>query len=200
MKDRRLILPVEWSKILNVLLRIEWIPSRQQYIGRKAPLIVDAKARRKTFENSDWSSSLKTSVDDLVRDGFYYVGPYDCVACCYCGLILCDWLTHERPLPKHQRVGKFCILLDLRFRHLVRDMLEECNVELQLTDMDQNKVEKDVTIGSDVSKCVVCLENDRVTVTLPCKHLAACRECSNRLTKCPVCRTPVFAYIHIYNP
>ena len=41
-------------------------------------------------------------------------------------------------------------------------------------------------------KCVVCLENDRDHVVLPCAHLCVCAACATTVTAlCPVCRTNV---------
>ena len=41
--------------------------------------------------------------------------------------------------------------------------------------------------------CVVCRENDRSILFLPCKHCICCLECSNNLytNKCPTCRTDI---------
>jgi hypothetical protein len=36
--------------------------------------------------------------------------------------------------------------------------------------------------------CVVCLEREREVVLHPCRHYCLCIECSNSLSKCPICR------------
>ena len=36
--------------------------------------------------------------------------------------------------------------------------------------------------------CVVCLDREREVVLDPCRHYCLCRECSNSLSKCPMCR------------
>ena len=38
--------------------------------------------------------------------------------------------------------------------------------------------------------CIVCCEAARDTF-LNCGHLVACRACAERLSACPVCRTPI---------
>ena len=39
--------------------------------------------------------------------------------------------------------------------------------------------------------CTVCAKNPKSTVLMPCRHLCACTDCSNTLTKCPVCSAVV---------
>lgn len=49
--------------------------------------------------------------------------------------------------------------------------------------------------------CVVCMDQPRSVLLLPCKHLALCEACSKELQssggtgECPVCRVPVAQYI-----
>ena len=47
--------------------------------------------------------------------------------------------------------------------------------------------------------CVVCLENPRGTVLIPCGHVCMCLVCSDGITQCPVCRTEVNRIIKTYN-
>lgn len=46
-------------------------------------------------------------------------------------------------------------------------------------------------------RCVVCLSKDRDVLTLPCRHLATCYECCDRLKKCPVCRAVIWLTISV---
>ena len=41
------------------------------------------------------------------------------------------------------------------------------------------------------STCVVCLDREREVVLNPCRHYSLCRECSNSLDICPMCRAPI---------
>ncbi len=36
--------------------------------------------------------------------------------------------------------------------------------------------------------CVVCLDNHRNTVFVPCGHLVTCNACSIEINECPICR------------
>lgn len=46
--------------------------------------------------------------------------------------------------------------------------------------------------------CVICCENDRDALYLPCKHNTACVRCSKNLRECPICRTKIEDFIKIY--
>jgi hypothetical protein len=50
--------------------------------------------------------------------------------------------------------------------------------------------------------CTVCLERDRDTLLLPCRHLVACGPCAWQLKKrslvCPTCRQPIKGFLKIY--
>merc|ERR1711964_715561 len=43
--------------------------------------------------------------------------------------------------------------------------------------------------------CVVCIDNPKDTVVLPCRHMCMCSECAqavrNQRGKCPMCRTDI---------
>ena len=46
--------------------------------------------------------------------------------------------------------------------------------------------------------CVVCWENPRTVVFLPCKHLQVCELCAKGLAQCPSCRAGVVDIFKIY--
>ncbi|KAL3141998.1 hypothetical protein ABBQ32_004641 [Trebouxia sp. C0010 RCD-2024] len=49
--------------------------------------------------------------------------------------------------------------------------------------------------------CVICLNKDRDTTVLPCRHMCMCHECAQELrkqtSKCPICRNHVESLLHI---
>ena len=49
-----------------------------------------------------------------------------------------------------------------------------------------------------INSCVICCENDKDCVYMPCKHNAACIKCSKNLKECPICRLKIDDYIRIY--
>jgi len=53
----------------------------------------------------------------------------------------------------------------------------------------------------DLSSCVICMDNKRTHVIIPCLHLVYCESCSkdSKLgTRCPICRTVVMSIKSIY--
>ena len=41
----------------------------------------------------------------------------------------------------------------------------------------------------DEKLCIICFNNERKSVFLPCGHLTCCSECTEKISKCPICRT-----------
>lgn len=48
------------------------------------------------------------------------------------------------------------------------------------------------------NNCVVCFENERDALYLPCKHNVVCLKCSKMMRECPVCREKIVDTIKIY--
>ena len=47
-------------------------------------------------------------------------------------------------------------------------------------------------------ECVICLEEARAVVFLPCKHIACCEKCAKAIKNCPVCRTAVESILQVF--
>lgn len=48
------------------------------------------------------------------------------------------------------------------------------------------------------TKCVVCWDNERDCLIMPCRHNASCTKCTKMLKTCPICRMTVKDIIKIY--
>ena len=48
----------------------------------------------------------------------------------------------------------------------------------------------------DADECVVCMSEPKSIILMPCRHVCVCFECVQLLDKCPVCRAPLWAYVH----
>jgi len=48
--------------------------------------------------------------------------------------------------------------------------------------------------------CCICLQNERTTLILPCRHMCLCSSCGedDRLAKCPICRTSIDSMMEIF--
>eukprot|EP00854_Cymbomonas_tetramitiformis_P015761 gene15761-18689_t len=67
---------------------------------------------------------------------------------------------------------------------------------------EMQEAERAAATNYIIHPCVVCLDNRKDTVFLPCKHVCACAECTVRLEQsqgqgflCPVCREVVKEYV-----
>ena len=52
--------------------------------------------------------------------------------------------------------------------------------------------------GLENSKCVVCWDNERDCLIMPCRHNASCVKCTKGLKSCPICRNVLQDIIRIY--
>ncbi|CAE7025460.1 LUL3 [Symbiodinium natans] len=46
--------------------------------------------------------------------------------------------------------------------------------------------------------CVVCLEAPRKILLMPCRHVCCCKDCAERLERCPVCRTETTSLAEVF--
>lgn len=53
-------------------------------------------------------------------------------------------------------------------------------------------------LREDATKCVVCIENMRSHVLIPCGHLCVCDGCGETLQACPLCRTAVVSRHRVF--
>ena len=50
------------------------------------------------------------------------------------------------------------------------------------------------------TQCIICFKPySRSVLFLPCKHYQCCSACSNQLTSCPSCRSPILEAIRVYH-
>ena len=50
----------------------------------------------------------------------------------------------------------------------------------------------------DNPKCVICWDNEKDCLIMPCRHNASCIKCTKVLKNCPICRNPLKNIIKIY--
>lgn len=62
---------------------------------------------------------------------------------------------------------------------------EKSNVHL----LQEKKPEEGFKDMEDV--CIICCENPKTGVILPCKHNFMCMKCTQGLRICPICRNPI---------
>lgn len=53
------------------------------------------------------------------------------------------------------------------------------------------KIDVKVFDVSDTPECVVCMENTKDYVFIPCGHFCSCAACTEKLKECPICRSSI---------
>lgn len=51
----------------------------------------------------------------------------------------------------------------------------------------------------DGNTCVVCLDNPRNVLLMPCAHMVLCRDCAVNLRDCPTCRAKIRQQVQVYS-
>lgn len=58
----------------------------------------------------------------------------------------------------------------------------------------------DENLPSEV-RCIVCMENPREIILLPCKHVCLCEDCAEKISRmCPVCNKRIEGKRAVYLP
>lgn len=56
----------------------------------------------------------------------------------------------------------------------------------------------DEVSASSQFRCVVCFENQREILFLPCRHVVVCRACNSRLRECCLCRREIIGVYYVF--
>jgi L-lactate utilization protein LutB len=61
------------------------------------------------------------------------------------------------------------------------------------------KISKQESEEKNESYCIICLDNKKNIVFLPCAHFVSCMECGLSMKNCPVCRTKIQATVRTFS-
>jgi len=78
------------------------------------------------------------------------------------------------------------------------DVKEEPEKELK-ENVDDHTDTKCGEDDSDDIRCVVCTENKRCIIFIPCVHSACCIGCAKQITECPICRSTFEKKLFFHN-
>jgi hypothetical protein len=79
----------------------------------------------------------------------------------------------------------------LSLDHTLNNNIERVANQLGMPMNDRfvtNNLQLKVEDDAKEKPCVVCLDNRRKTITMPCTHQTMCVSCANKTTECPICR------------
>lgn len=150
---------------------------------------------------NSWPLALKQRPTDFVESGLFYTGNGDRVVCFSCGLGLKNWDPDDIPIIEHAKYTLSCQYLDhLKGEQFVPNVKRDfAQKEAAVTSASTSTIELEENIDTK-NKCVVCYENDKEFVFIPCGHLATCAKCSFSMELCPICRTVITRKQRVYNP
>ena len=69
--------------------------------------------------------------------------------------------------------------------------------KISLINPEGNKNEKK-EIKDENNRCSICLDKNKCMLFLPCKHVSCCKECAEKLDRCPLCRNLIESKTIIY--
>mmetsp|Transcript_19890 Transcript_19890/g.41324 ORF Transcript_19890/g.41324 Transcript_19890/m.41324 type:complete len:553 (-) Transcript_19890:71-1729(-) len=99
----------------------------------------------------------------------------------------CDRIDESIALMESIRLGTDDLVVQARaLAEELRPLQVMSKLERQLS--DRNRKLDEATEKLDATICVVCMQEQRSCVIMPCAHLVTCTSCSDRLTSCPICR------------
>ena len=124
-------------------------------------------------------------------------------------------LPYTPPFFKHEIVATV-VGMDLYDRNYINYVLEKHGTEMytsvaaflcDLAKYERRTSRKELLDLREERKslidsklCKVCNSNTICTLILPCRHLAICKLCCNKLRKCPICRDRIYATIDVFLP
>ena len=78
----------------------------QHPLERLEPMRRNQCLRQISFDS--WPEDAAIRPDELIKDGFYYMGMSDKVQCVYCGGVLSGWRKHDNVHQEHGRHFRRC--------------------------------------------------------------------------------------------
>lgn len=89
-----------------------------------------------------------------------------------------------------------------RAKTAIRDVLTRCTFKQRFRQILRPKPSTSIDETKIDTLCIVCQDNTRNVVFIPCKHLCLCHDCSPRLMqgsrKCPLCRRRIHSSMKVY--
>ena len=148
--------------------------------------------RLATFSLSGEHVQFQVPVENLIENGFFYLGPQDRVKCAFCEVNLSSWESGDDVKSKHAKISPHCSFLNL---NKVRDetirVKKLRNAFVPYTFEDRERMENKLRELQEDKKCKVCMDAKKTTIFLPCGHFVACATCAAVLRNCCVCRTHI---------
>ena len=69
------------------------------------------------------------------------------------------------------------------------------------TEADENPTQfpqSEYIVPEDITSCVICMDQRRDALLLPCRHLCTCVECTEQIGACPMCRVEFKTFVKVF--
>jgi len=153
-------------------------------VHHKRYMTVDA--RKCSFYESGWQSSVNISVIQLAEAGFFSIGKDDYVKCFSCDGGLCNWEDNDDPWIEHAKFFPDCVFVRLNKGD---EFINDCKNSTITSSPISIPFEK---LGlNDRLICKICYDREIGAVLTPCGHQMACTQCVLCLSECPICRKSI---------
>lgn len=155
--------------------------------------------RLDSFKTSTWIATCDwiRNSEDFAKAGFYYIGYKDYVKCFECNGGLCKWNFRDDPWIEHTKYYPNCnFIIENKSELFIKICIELLKIENENRKVISNfelllSRVKDYKINSinDNLLCKICYEHEINCLLLPCAHQLSCVNCTNKLNKCPICKS-----------
>ena len=119
----------------------------------------------------------------------FYKDPYNIFYHCYkCEFDLCQICAYD--IIKNKQI----LYPNLPMKSYENNA---SNIPIEKLSEKKPKTLKDED-ENDEMKCVICLENNKCYIFMPCKHVCCCEGCSKNIKQCPMCRKNIESGFKIF--
>ena len=133
-----------------------------------------------------------------------FTGRGDKVVCFSCNGGLKDWVKNDDPWLEHavwypgcrfvisEKSEKF--IIESRKAKFEQQMIEENNQDSGYDSPESQEIQpekSDSQKTNDENLCIICCDEERSLVFIPCGHLVSCGRCAVNFTTCPNCRSDI---------
>ena len=156
--------------------------------------------RLESFKINKWILEKPEPVN-LAKAGFFYCQINDNTQCAYCRIILSGWDESSAPDKAHQIMAPYCRFVKNNFQK--SDLISGLGMEIIFEENPQPSTSSaGIPLRNDIEQhrqsfrlleevqsrlvCKICMEHE-VSIRFNCRHVCACKGCSKKLKKCPVC-------------
>lgn len=150
------------------------------------------ESRINTFD--DWVHK-NPNKDDLARAGFFYTGTNDKVSCYFCSGNLHKWEPNDDPCVEHAKYYPNCsYMIDYKGQEFIDAIQNKKEIKKKYDDENDNnkntlKFIDEWNVEYNLEMCIICQDNKRKYVLIPCGHFVTCAVCIKKINdKCPYCR------------